>query len=156
MSVYLVRHAHAVGRGSWDGDDLERPLSARGRRQAAGLAELLKGEPIRRILSSPAIRCVDTVLPLAEVLGLPVKRRAQLLEGSPTSEAFELLRDAVTRKGDSVACCHGDLVPEVLRWVSAMGATLKGGDRWDKGSTWALEWDPERFVRGRYVPPVEA
>ncbi|MGH9117766.1 MAG: SixA phosphatase family protein [Acidimicrobiales bacterium] len=156
MTVYLVRHAHAVGRGRWDGDDLQRPLSALGHRQTAGLVKLLGGEPIRRILSSPAVRCVDSVTPLAGELGHRVKHRSELLEGEPRPPAFELLRGAAGRKGDSVACCHGDLVPEVLRWVSAMGARLEGGDRWTKGSTWCLDWEGDRFVRGRYLPPVEA
>ena len=55
-----------------------------------------------------------------------------------------------------MACCHGDLVPEVLRWLTRQGAELEGGDHWAKGSTWLLEWDGDRFVKGRYRPPVEA
>ena len=158
MKVFVVRHAHAISRGSWDGDnDLDRPLSARGRRQVAGLMKLLTEEPIRRVLSSPAVRCVDSVEPLAQKLGLTVKRRDELLEGVPPSDALELLRDAASRRGDSVICCHGDLVPEVLRWATRQGAALEGGDRWAKGSTWVLEWDaePQRVVKARYVPPRE-
>jgi 8-oxo-dGTP diphosphatase len=154
--IYLVRHAHALSRGTWGGDDLLRPLSARGRRQVAGLTQVLAEQTIRRVLSSPALRCVDTVRPLAEKLGVSVKLRDELLEGSPPADAFELLREEGSRRGDAVACCHGDLVPEVLRWLTRQGAELDGGDRWAKGSAWLLEWDGDRFVKGRYRPPVEA
>jgi phosphohistidine phosphatase SixA len=157
MTVFLVRHAHAVGRGGWDGDDMARPLSPRGRRQVSGLTTMLAGSPVRRVISSPAVRCMDTVEPLAGRLGLTVKARDELLEGSPQADAFELLRQAAGRRGDAVVCCHGDLVPEVLRWMARQGAELLGGDKWAKGSTWVLEWDgaDERFLRGRYSPPPE-
>jgi 8-oxo-dGTP diphosphatase len=157
MTVFLVRHAHAVSRGSWDGDDPARPLSPRGRRQVRWLTGLLADEPVRRVISSPAVRCVDTVEPLATKLGLTVKGRDELLEGASTDDTLELLRQAAGRRGDAIVCCHGDLVPEVLRWMVRQGAELHGGDRWAKGSTWSLEWDTgtERFVRGRYTAPRE-
>jgi 8-oxo-dGTP diphosphatase len=155
MTLYLVRHAHAIGRGCWTGDDMQRPLSPRGRRQVDALTKVLADQPVRHVISSPAVRCVDTVAPLAKQLGLTVKNRDELVEGSPTADALALLTDAAARKGDAVVCCHGDLVPEVLRWLARHGAALDGGDRWAKGSTWSLEWDDDRnvFAGGRYTPP---
>ena len=58
-------------RSAWDGPDEQRPLSKAGRRQAAALAKLLGDEPIGRIVSSPYVRCRETVAPLAERIGLP-------------------------------------------------------------------------------------
>jgi phosphohistidine phosphatase SixA len=156
VAVFLIRHAHAVGRGSWEEDDELRPLSKRGVRQARGLVKLLGDEPIRRILSSPAVRCVDTVRPLADALGLTADHEPRLREGAPAGEALELVQFVARRKGDSVLCCHGDLVPELLWSLSAAGARLAGNHRWDKGSTWVLEWDGKRCTGGRYLPPVEA
>ncbi len=52
--VYLVRHAKAGDRQAWPGDDLSRPLSKTGRRQAKALVRVLSGRMIERILSSPA------------------------------------------------------------------------------------------------------
>ena len=57
MTVFLVRHADAKSRAHWQGDDDLRPLSRKGESQAWGLVGQLKGAHIRRILSSPAIRC---------------------------------------------------------------------------------------------------
>jgi 8-oxo-dGTP diphosphatase len=156
VTVFLVRHAHALTRGSWDGDDLERPLSPRGRRQATAIAELLGREPIERLYSSPAARCVDTVAPLADGLGLDVKTSSELLEGNAVEDALALLSAAARRRGDTVVCCHGDLVPEVLRWVARQGADMDGADRWAKGSTWVLDWKGDEVARARYVRPLEA
>ena len=78
MIVYLVRHARAGKRGEWEGDDRLRPLDERGVRQAQGLVEQLSGRELRRILSSPYVRCVQSVEPLAEARGLPSSARRRL------------------------------------------------------------------------------
>jgi broad specificity phosphatase PhoE len=71
--VYLVRHAHAGSKAAWEGPDLARPLSPTGRSQAAGLVAQLRGYPVRRILSSLADRCRQTVEPLSRQRGLAVE-----------------------------------------------------------------------------------
>src|SRR5688572_19762287 len=82
MTVYLVRHAVAVGRSDWKGDDSLRPLTKRGERQASGLVELLAGADVQRVLSSPAVRCRETVEPLASKIGLSVQPTEVLAEGA--------------------------------------------------------------------------
>jgi 8-oxo-dGTP diphosphatase len=70
---YLVRHAHAGDKHTWTGPDPLRPLSEPGRREAHGLLTQLRDYPITRILSSPAVRCLQTVEPLAQRRGLPIE-----------------------------------------------------------------------------------
>ncbi len=50
----------------------DAPLTPLGHRQAERAAEALAGEDIRRILSSPYTRALQTAAPLARRLGLPV------------------------------------------------------------------------------------
>ena len=68
MTIHLVRHARAGSRSRWKGDDSLRPLSKVGRTQADGIAKRLANEPVDLIVSSPYLRCVDTVAPLVERL----------------------------------------------------------------------------------------
>ena len=65
VPLLLVRHAHAHARKEWSGDDRLRPLSANGLRQAEGLIAVF-GNFARpsRVLSSPYLRCMQTVEPL--------------------------------------------------------------------------------------------
>ena len=103
MTVYLVRHAVAMSRKAWNHEDDDlRPLIPKGQRQATGLASLLRDAPVRRVLSSPAVRCVDTVRPLAEKLGLRVETTDVLQEGAPVEKAYDLLTKSAGKKGDSV------------------------------------------------------
>jgi 8-oxo-dGTP diphosphatase len=112
----VVRHGSAGDRRDWDGDDRLRPLDERGRRQAAELVAMLASRDIRRIVSSPYTRCVETVEPLGAALALEVELDERLAEGAGDSAA-ELLRET-----GIVACTHGDVVHALL------GRGLKKGE----------------------------
>jgi 8-oxo-(d)GTP phosphatase len=105
--VLVIRHASAGDREDWEGDDRLRPLDAKGFAQAARLVELLDGYEISRVVSSPAVRCVQTVEPLAHVRGLHVDVREELAEERQGSDGAELVRSFL---GDDVAVSvHGGL-----------------------------------------------
>jgi 8-oxo-dGTP diphosphatase len=155
MSVYLVRHAEAKGRSAWDGDDLLRPLNGHGRRQAEDLVGQLRSEGarIRRIYTSPAVRCRDTVEPLGAAIGVAVEDAKELEEGASPAAAVELARRSARRKGDTVLCTHGDLVPELLRRLAKSGLKTEGELVWPKGSTWILSTTEGLLTAARYLPP---
>jgi 8-oxo-dGTP diphosphatase len=118
--VYLVRHATAGHRASWEGADLLRPLDERGRRQAEGLVELLGRRDFERIVSSPAVRCVETVVPLANARGTSVEHSDALVEGADREAALALFR---TAGAPLVASVHGDLVEELIGESAKKGST---------------------------------
>ena len=151
--LHLVRHADAGNRGAWAGDDFERPLDDHGQMQAEAIAVALAERPVRRILSSPAVRCMDTVEPLGRALGLPVEVSDELAEGSYVADAVDLLASLAAAEGDSVLCSHGDVIPGVL-WVLGRQC-LDIGDlgRCKKGSIWELEVSDSRIVAAAYRHP---
>jgi phosphohistidine phosphatase SixA len=116
VSVVLLRHASAGDRDAWDDDDLLRPLDERGRRQALAL-RALASRGIARIVSSPYVRCIQTVEPLAATLSLTIGVDERLAEGADPDDALALLSELE----GGVACTHGDVV-EVL-----LGHPLKKG-----------------------------
>jgi 8-oxo-dGTP diphosphatase len=125
MTVLLVGHGAAGKRSRWAGDDRLRPLDDHGRLQATRLAEALTPRGVERVLTSPYVRCRQTVEPLAEALGLPIEDRDELAEGAGAAEVLRLageLRGAV-----AVLCTHGDVIAALL------------GEQSEKGSAWVLE-----------------
>jgi len=148
VTIWLVRHAAAGHRGDHPGADELRPLNEKGWRQAHGLVDLLGGEPVERVLSSPATRCWQTVGPLAEHLGREVEHEPRLWEGADLRPALDLLEEVE----HAVLCSHGDLIPDVVNHLIDTGMEALGRDC-KKGSTWVLERDGTRFVRGTYLPP---
>jgi 8-oxo-dGTP diphosphatase len=125
--VILVRHAAAGEREDWEGDDRLRPLDARGRAQAEGLVAALDGLEIARVVSSPFLRCVQTVEPLAAARGLSVEPLDELGEERQVDDGAALVRSLA---GDPVlACVHGGLAETVFgeRWSQKKGAALVVG-----------------------------
>lgn len=151
--LHLVRHADAGSRGTWVGNDFERPLDDFGRRQAEAIAAALAERPVRRILSSPAVRCVDTVAPLGRALGLPVEALDELAEGVYAADAFELLASLIEAEGDSVLCSHGDVIPGMLWVIVRHGLFIPDLGRCKKGSIWELEVTDGRISSATYRHP---
>jgi len=118
VTSILLRHASAGHRLDWEHDDHLRPLDARGRRQSADLVELLRPFGVLRILSSPYVRCVQTVEPLAEALGVELEEDPRLEEGAGAAAATVLREDGV------VCCTHGDIVEELLGHSLKKGAAV--------------------------------
>src|SRR5438067_10941425 len=108
MPVYLVREADAGGRFSWPGPDRLRPLTALGWRQAGELAERLDGTHVARIVSSPYLRCQQTVLPVAEARDLRIEAAAALGQIASVDQALRLMAEA---GGQPILfCTHPDLI----------------------------------------------
>jgi broad specificity phosphatase PhoE len=127
--ILLIRHATAGDPSAWIGDDRARPLDEGGRGQAAALVELLTEGPPTRVLTSPYLRCVQTVEPLARARGLPLEYRHELGDDAAPEEALALLREL---GGEPAAVCsHGDLIRELL------------GDELEKGEVGVVEVTPE-------------
>jgi broad specificity phosphatase PhoE len=147
--IFLVRHAEAGERSTWQGDDRLRPLTARGRRQAQALAEALDGQQVRHLLSSGYIRCLETLEPLAERIGRRPEPVAWLEEGADADSALASLVAA----GDVVASTHGDVVSGVLFALAAASVDLGPSPRMQKGSTWVLDVERGQVTGARYVPP---
>jgi phosphohistidine phosphatase SixA/8-oxo-dGTP pyrophosphatase MutT (NUDIX family) len=149
-ALYVIRHAKAGIRAAWSGPDEERPLTRRGRKQARRLVERFQGLDIQRILSSPFVRCMQTVEPLAEARGLPVEVATELREGASVDE---LLRGLGTF-GDrpTVVCGHGTEIRSMIDRLEAGGATIEGARGIAKGSVWVLDREGERIVAAHYLP----
>lgn len=150
MPILLVRHGEAGSRSTWEGPDMQRPLTGAGHAQAQALAHILDKFAPKRLLSSPYTRCVQTLEPLAMVLGVDVEPVEELAEGRGY-EAFELLREVAA--SDAALCTHGDVIPEILQTLAVDdGLDLGPNPRQAKGSTWVLESAGRRFIAASYLP----
>jgi 8-oxo-dGTP diphosphatase len=155
MTVYMVRHAKAGDRESWRDDDRLRPLSGRGHLQARMLLPLLEDATFDRILSSPYVRCMETVVPIAGDRGMAVEPVAELTEAAPLDGAIALVhKHAVS---GALLCMHGDLLPMTLDHYAAAGVDMPAERESPKGCIWTLETDNTgEVVRARYTPPPNA
>ncbi|MDQ1519312.1 MAG: 8-oxo-(d)GTP phosphatase [Actinomycetota bacterium] len=152
MSIYLVRHVKAGYRSRWKDDDRLRPVSKAGQRQARRLVDVLDGLRTERILSSPYVRSIESVAPLASVRGLAIELSEALAEEAPLDDALVLVRKHAHE--NAVLCSHGDVIPMLLEYFARRGVDLGPNPQCAKGSTWVLETDAGgEVVAARYFPP---
>jgi 8-oxo-dGTP diphosphatase len=150
--LYLIRHAKAGHREQWGEPDHLRPLTKSGRRQADALVPLFADQPFSHLVSSPYVRCVQTLEPLAQSRGLGVETADELAEGSSVGRALELML-AVSADGPAALSTHGDVMENVLDDLQGRGVRIEGPLELRKGSTWIIDVSNGAFERARYIPP---
>ena len=129
MELRLIRHAAAAERGPAFPDDTQRPLVAKGERQASMLAESLGREGVRvdLLASSPWLRAWQTasalapLLTMGEPLALP-----ELAQGDPERTAAAL----AAASGGGPTATVSEIVVAVGHepWLSQLAAHLLGAD----------------------------
>lgn len=143
MSIYLVRHAKAGSRAEWSGDDTQRPLSHKGRKQAAAVAKRLRKLATGELRASPYVRCVQTLEDLAHMRQMAVLADDRLAEDTGFEGAVELIESC---PDGSVLCSHGDVIPATIAALQRRGCEIIGAPDWRKASVWVIERDPDGFV----------
>jgi 8-oxo-(d)GTP phosphatase len=138
----LMRHASAVGRDTWPGEDRDRPLDARGAEESERLAGLLSCFGSARVISSPAERCVATVRPYATLIGADLEIEtvlaADLADDEPGTASARVA--AIMAAGrPAVICAHRENLPVLLGAAcAALGAAPAGGDPLPPAGFWVL------------------
>ncbi|MCM3697342.1 NUDIX hydrolase [Microbacterium oleivorans] len=127
--IVVLRHGKATPREDWKGKDAARPLTDRGKRQAKAAVGPLRSFGIRRVVSSDAVRCVDTVAPLAKALGRDI-RRTDLISQDAWEDGHADVRTVVgkrVRSGKpSVLCSHRPVIPTIMSELALATGSLKG------------------------------
>jgi 8-oxo-(d)GTP phosphatase len=129
--LIVVRHGKATPRSSWSGPDPLRPLDQRGQSRAAALAPLLAAFGVRRLISSPSTRCLDTLKPYAAKARITLRTKAGLSEegfaADETKAPYHVER--MIERGTAVAVCgHGPVLPAMIA-VLADRAKDESGDQ---------------------------
>lgn len=141
--MIVVRHAHAGSKKHWSGPDELRPLSDLGCAQAVSLARRLAVDRIEVVWSSPAVRCLQTVQPLAEERGLTVRSTPLLSKSGSARELLEWLHGS-GQEAPWVVCSHGEVLDALHAQAVATGLTsLSPGAAMDKGAAWRLGRTPD-------------
>jgi broad specificity phosphatase PhoE len=154
MLVLLVRHCHAGSKGCAGADDSLRPLSARGRAEADVIAEQLTRFAPGRVISSPLLRCVQTVEPLLTRTALALEL-SEALRPDAGKAATDLLRECAKKgPGPVVLCTHGEVI-EVIQSDPRHKSPHKlwHSRRREKGSVWILQYTGGRVTSADYRPP---
>jgi 8-oxo-(d)GTP phosphatase len=156
MLVLLVRHGHAGTKRRSARKDRLRPLNEQGLAEAESLVPLLAPYQPLRIISSPFLRCRQSVSPLAHAMGLSVRESSSLVPDAGAAAAILALNVSFNGKGTIVLCTHGEVIHDLQSRLGPDGpANFTTDAPREKGSVWVLEREDRRFVSATYLsPPV--
>jgi 8-oxo-dGTP diphosphatase len=129
FAIIALRHGKAAAPTSWSGPDATRPLTERGVQQSATNVATIEAWRPLKIVTSPAVRCVATVAPLAAATGIKPKQEPNLSQDAwedGSANVREVVGKRVRKRTSAVLCSHGPVLPEILREVALATGTVPG------------------------------
>ncbi|MHA3682758.1 NUDIX hydrolase [Leucobacter sp. HY1908] len=130
FSVTLLRHAKAEPRSPLSPADHLRPLTTAGDDQADMLVPSLAAFGPRRLYSSTALRCLETIAPIAEHTGKRVREHASLSQdfwdAGDLAETRRLIGKIVKRGRNSILCSHRPVLPDLARELVLATGSVPG------------------------------
>jgi 8-oxo-(d)GTP phosphatase len=115
--LILLRHAKAVTRDEWQGEDDDRPLDSYGQNQAKRLLAMYQVFNLEQIHSSDAVRCYDTVVAIAKGLNIKLEVTGKLSESTfkkDKEKAFDYAKDLIKLNESVLLCSHNPILPKML------------------------------------------
>jgi phosphohistidine phosphatase SixA len=138
--MLLLRHASAGQRLTSPEIDTFRRLDDAGRVTARQLVWALADRAITQVVSSPLVRCLESVIPLAQSRGLVVEEHWELAPDAPVEDLLALLLDL---PDTTLACTHREAFEKLLGWDVTI----------EKGGAWVLERGESELVPALYLAP---
>ncbi len=135
--LIVLRHTEAMRRTSYRGRvDAERPLSDRGALDAQRLIAVLGAFDVRKVYSSSAVRCLDTVRPYAHATHTTVAHEPLLSEegfASARAAAFKRVDQILGDWQPAVICTHRPVLPDLLAHIAERVGVLAPDVELDTG-----------------------
>lgn len=113
----ILRHAKAKPRSSWSRAEDQRPLAATGQRQAMSVRRLLGAWNPDKVITSPYLRCVETVTPYVKDTKRGFKEVGAFTEKTAKNKPKKSRKEMAARLGkqrSTLLCTHRPVLPEIL------------------------------------------
>ncbi|MEY4418716.1 MAG: hypothetical protein RIR15_38 [Actinomycetota bacterium] len=115
--LILLRHGKAIAREEWEGDDGDRPLAQLGQQQAKRMHAIYLPFAVSEIHSSDAVRCYETVSPMARTMSLNLVYWSELSEYAFEKDkkaAINVVNDIIESEARAIVCGHNPVIPGIV------------------------------------------
>lgn len=154
----LLRHAKAITRDEWQGDDDDRPLDSLGQNQAKRLLSIYQVYNIEQIHTSDAVRCYDTVNPIVKGLGIKLEVTGKLSESSykkDKEKAFDYAKDLIKEDTRILLCSHNPILPKMLNKLTKKSDVDADEGKLSPGDAWVIHRSGKEIVQiDRIAAPI--
>ena len=113
---------------------------------------------VRYIVSADNLRCVQTVQPLSESIGVQIADESAVSEdgyGGNEQQAEQLIRELGEDGEAVVVCSQRDVIPDLItRLAKADGIDLPNRPKAKKAAVWSLSFEGPRLIGlEQFAPP---
>jgi 8-oxo-dGTP diphosphatase len=154
----LLRHAKAITRDEWQGDDDDRPLDMVGQNQAKRLLSIYQVFNLQQIHTSDAVRCYDTVEPISRGLGINLEVTGKLSESSykkDKEKAIEYAKELIKQDDRVLLCSHNPILPKILNKLTKKSELEADEEKLMPADSWVLHRVGKEVVQiDRLAAPI--
>ena len=146
----LLRHAKAITRDEWQGEDDDRPLSSSGQNQAMRLLSTYQVFNIDQIHSSDAVRCYDTVKSMAKGLDIKLEVSSKLSENTykkDKEKAFDYVSELVKEDKSILICSHNPILPKMLNKLTKKSEIEADEDKLSPADGWVIHRSGKEIIQ---------
>lgn len=150
----LLRHAKAITRDEWQGDDGDRPLSTLGTKQANLVTAIYGVYKIAEIHTSDAIRCFNTVDEFARNLKISLEVGKELSENSYKKDkdlAINYCKELIKQDKSILICSHNPILPKLLSKLSKKSELDTDLDKLKPASSWIIHRRGKEIIQVDWI-----
>ena len=149
-ALIMLRHAKALERTEWHGEDEDRPLQIVGQQQAKRMLSLYQVFGLDEIHTSDAVRCLDTVAQMAKSLGITPTITSAVSEYTykkNKDKAIDYAKDLIKRNKQVVLCSHNPVLPRMMEKLTKKIDFDYPDNKLLPGEAWVLFHDKKEVLQ---------
>ncbi len=149
-AMIMLRHAKALERTEWQGEDEDRPLQLVGQLQAKRMHSLYQVFGVDEIHTSDAVRCLDTVAQMAKTLQLtPIITNAvsEYTYKKNKEKSIDYAKDLIKKNKQVVLCSHNPVLPRMMEKLTKKIDFDYPDNKLLPGEAWVLFHDKKEVLQ---------
>lgn len=150
IPLILLRHAKAIKRHDFLGDDSDRPLSEIGEKQAHKIVDLYQYFGLKEIHSSDATRCIKTVELLSNKLNLSTIIATELSEyvyQKDKQKSIDYVLHQFSQNKPVLICGHNPYLSKYFKKIVGKKWAKKFKEELDPGEAWVIYRFNSKVIR---------
>jgi len=157
--LIMLRHAKALAREEWQGEDEDRPLQQLGQQQARRALSIYQVYGLTQIHTSDAVRCHDTVDQMAKALDIPLTITNKVSEYTwkkNKEKAIDYAKDLIKVNEPVILCSHNPVLPRMMEKLTKKIDFDYPSNKLEPGEAWVLHHDKKDVMQiDRLDAPVK-
>jgi len=157
--LIMLRHAKALAREEWQGEDEDRPLEQLGQQQARRMLSLYQVYGLTQIHTSDAVRCHDTVEQMAHALKISLTITNKVSEYTwkkYKEKAIDYAKDLIKVNEPVILCSHNPVLPRMMEKLTKKIDFDYPSNKLEPGESWILHHNKKEVLQiDRLEAPVK-